>query len=128
MAIINIYNAIGQEDGIRKLVDTFYDFMDTLQEAKGIRLMHPEELSSSRQKLFEFLSGWSGGPQLFMEKHGHPRLRMRHAPFPIGVSERDQWMLCMNKALEICVENQELKELLATKFYEIADFMRNIEG
>ena len=119
------YHVIGGEEGVRRLVDRFYDLMDTLPEAAGVRAMHPKDLKGSRQKLFWFLSGWTGGPQLFVERYGHPRLRMRHAPFAIGESERDQWMLCMRQALGELVEDLEMRAFLEEALARLADHMRN---
>lgn len=101
--------------------------MDTLPETKNIRELHPKDLSVSEEKLYEFLSGWSGGPQLYMKKYGHPRLRMRHMPFQIGAAERDEWLLCMEKALDDIAIDDELKLRLRKNFEHIADFMRNRE-
>ncbi|WP_345306192.1 group II truncated hemoglobin [Candidatus Villigracilis saccharophilus] len=96
----SLYDLIGGETGLRTLVDRFYDLMDTSPEARDIRALHAKSLNQSREKLFMFLSGWSGGPSLYIEKYGHPRLRQRHMPFSIGDVERDQWLWCMNKALD----------------------------
>jgi hemoglobin len=123
-----IYESIGGEKTVRALVDRFYDLMDTMPEVAGIRALHPETLDHSREKLFMFLSGWMGGPPLYIERFGHPRLRARHLPFPIGESERDQWMLCMNRALEEVVENGLTRVQLVRSFAQLADFMRNKEG
>lgn len=123
-----IYNSIGGEQKVRALVDRFYDLMDRLPEAAGIRALHPETLDESRNKLFWFLSGWMGGPQLYVERFGHPRLRARHLPFPIGESERDQWLLCMNKALDEVVGNALMRQQIKRSFAQLADFMRNQEG
>ena len=120
-----IYDSIGGEQKVRALVDRFYDLMDTLPEAAGIRALHPETLDESRNKLFWFLSGWMGGPQLYIERFGHPRLRARHLPFPIGESERDQWLLCMNKALDEIVGDQLMRLQIKRSFAQLADFMRN---
>jgi len=120
------YERIGGEDGVRWLMKRFYELMDSLPEAAGIRGMH-EELPRAEEKLFLFLSGWLGGPQLYTEKYGHPRLRMRHMPFPIAESERDQWMLCMNRALVDTVEEKGLRAEISTALYKVADFMRNKE-
>jgi len=87
------YDLLGGEKVLRELVHRFYEVMDTMSEAKSLRSIHPVNLQGSEDKLFMFLSGWLGGPNLFMEKFGHPRLRARHLPFKIGKSERDQWML-----------------------------------
>ncbi len=122
------YEALGGEAVVRKLVDRFYDLMDSLPEAKGIRDLHPERLSGSREKLFMFLSGWLGGPQLYVERFGHPRLRARHLPFAIGESERDQWLMCMKISVEELEVEQKWRDFLMEKFNSLADFMRNKEG
>jgi hemoglobin len=122
------YEAIGGEQAVRKLVDRFYDLMDTLPEAQGIRALHPESLAGSREKLFMFLSGWLGGPPLFVQQFGHPRLRARHIPFPIGEAERDQWLLCMQQSVNELEIEQQWRDFLMEKFNGLADFMRNKEG
>jgi hemoglobin len=102
--------------------------MDDLDEAKPIRDMHAASLRSSRQKLFEFLSGWMGGPSLYIEKRGRPRLRMRHMPFEIGTEARDQWLMCMDQALDEVIQNADVREQLKDSFARIADHMRNRRG
>ena len=124
----SLYELVGGETGLRSLVDRFYDIMDESPEAKDIRAFHATSLKQSREKLFMFLSGWSGGPSLYIEKFGHPRLRMRHMPFSIGERERDEWLWCMNKALDESEIPQNVKEYLKTRFADVADFMRNREG
>jgi hemoglobin len=119
------YNALGGDKRVRTLVDTFYDHMDQDDEFATIRALHPDNLASSRQKLYEFLSGWLGGPQLYIEKYGHPRLRGRHMPFPIGESERDQWLACMHRAMDDCHIKGDIREFLSQRFAHVADFMRN---
>ena len=122
------YQRIGGADKVRALVHRFYQIMDELPESYGIRKMHAEDLQSSEDKLFKFLSGWMGGPQLFIQEYGHPVLRRRHMPFAISVSERDQWLLCMNKALQDVVEEEALRNELARAFANVADQMRNQPG
>ena len=122
---LTLYDLIGGETGLRSLVDRFYDIMDSSPEAKDIRALHAASLKSSREKLFMFLSGWSGGPSLYIEKYGHPRLRQRHMPFSIGERERDQWLWCMNKALDESGFVPQVVEHLKSRFAEVADFMRN---
>lgn len=122
------YELIGGAEKIRALVTRFYELMDGLPEAYGIRKMHAEDLQSANDKLFKFLSGWMGGPQLFVEEYGHPMLRRRHLPFAIGDAERDQWMLCMNQALVEVVEDAALRQDLSEAFTRVADHMRNREG
>jgi len=124
----SLYEMIGGEEGLRSLVDRFYDLLDTSPEAARIRSFHGKSLKQSREKLFMFLSGWSGGPQLYVEKFGHPRLRMRHMPFSIGTVERDQWLWCMIKALDESRMDSSVKEFLKVRFAETADFMRNAES
>ena len=125
----SLYDLLGGEpeatNQIRAIVEAFYDVMDTDEKAKTIRLMHPEDLTSSREKLFMFLSGWTGGPQLYIERYGHPFLRRRHLPFKIGEEERDQWIYCMTRGmLNLKMEEEKIKALLSA-LYPIADFMRN---
>ena len=120
------YQRLGGEASVRKLVDRFYELMDSLPQAQQIRAMHPQDLSLSADKLFKFLSGWLGGPQLYTEEYGHPRLRMRHTPFPVDEAARDAWMLCMKKALnEMDVNDELLKQQLLHSLFKTADFMRN---
>ncbi|MBZ0093641.1 MAG: group II truncated hemoglobin [Sulfuricellaceae bacterium] len=122
------YNLIGGEETVRRLVDRFYQLMDELPEAYGIRKLHAADLSSAKEKLFEFLSGWLGGPPLYEQKYGHPRLRQRHMPFAIGEAERDQWMMCMEQAMADVGMDESYREQLKAAFFKTADFMRNREG
>ncbi len=119
------YERIGGEEKIRALVQRFYQLMDELPEVHGVRKMHGESLKGSEDKLFKFLSGWMGGPQLFVREFGQPMLRQRHMPFSIGKSERDQWLLCMGQALDELVEEEQLRNELKVAFIKVADFMRN---
>ena len=125
----SLYDLLGSEPEathqIREIVEAFYDVMDSDEKAKTIRQMHPEDLTSSREKLFMFLTGWTGGPQLYIEHYGHPFLRRRHLPFKIGEEERDQWIYCMTKGLlNLKMDEAKIKALL-NALYPIADFMRN---
>ena len=122
------YEKVGGDAGVGKLCDRFYELMDTVAQFKELRAMHPEDLKSSRDKLYMFLSGWFGGPDLFVEKFGHPRLRARHMPFAIGVKERDQWVACMVLAMEDVGIDEGLRAKLLQNFFNTADFMRNKEG
>jgi len=120
----NLYELVGGEAGLHRLVDRFYEVMDTEPRAAGIRAMHTN-LPRANMKLFEFLSGWMGGPQLFVEKYGHPRLRARHLPFPIGESERDQWIFCMIRAMHDVGIEEPLIVNIGNQLWGVADFMRN---
>ena len=119
------YIQLGGEEGVRRLVDTFYDVMETAPEAADILALHPQDLTGSREKSFLFLSGWLGGPSLYIEAHGHPRLRARHLPFPIGRKERDAWLLCMDKALEQLAVDRVLHFQLMQAFQPTANHMCN---
>ena len=119
------YEQMGGEVRVRELVDRFYDYMDTLPEVTSIRSLHATSLRASREKLFLFLSGWLGGPDLYQQRYGHPMLRRRHLPFPIGQAERDQWLLCMAKALGDMGLDPGLREYLGRAFFQVADHMRN---
>lgn len=123
-----LFETIGGEQVLRALVDRFYDLMDATPEAIPLRALHPPDLAESRDKLFWFLVGWSGGPQMYVERFGHPRLRARHLPFPIGESERDQWLLCMNQALQEVITDDIARTQLTRNFMQLADFMRNKAG
>ncbi|MEJ2573442.1 MAG: group II truncated hemoglobin [Gammaproteobacteria bacterium] len=125
MAELSPYERLGGEAAVRKLVDRFYDLMDTLPEAGGIRALHPADLTGSRDKLFKFLSGWLGGPPLYQTEYGHPRLRARHLPFPIGAAERDAWLLCMEQALAETEMEELLRMHLLQSLRNTADHMRN---
>ena len=94
-------------------------------QAALIRALHPASLDGSRDKFYWFLSGWMGGPDLFIERFGHPRLRARHLPFAIGSIERDQWLRCMALAMQDVEVEQGLQERLMQSFYQTADWMRN---
>jgi len=122
------YEALGGAAGLHRLVDRFYELMDELPEAYAARRIHPESLAGANESLFEFLSGWFGGPNLYIEKKGHPRLRMRHSPYAIGATERDEWMLCMRTALTEQVADEPLRERLIKVFADMADHMVNTQG
>lgn len=94
------FQAAGGRSGLRKLVDDFYDDMDRLPEAQGIRAMHPEDLSLARDKLSLFLSGWLNGPNTFEEKYGPIQIPRAHHHLNIGIEERDAWLACMERALD----------------------------
>lgn len=121
-----LYEKIGGEATVRSLVNEFYHLMDTLEEAKGIRAQHHGDLEPIKEKLFDFLSGWLGGPQLFVQKYGHPKLRARHLPFKIGLSERDQWITCMFKAMETVGITEPDATIIRSALFRLADHMRNV--
>lgn len=122
---ITPYELIGGEHAVKQLVHRFYELMDELPEAYAVRQLHPESLAGSEEMLFEYLSGWLGGPNLYIAKKGHPRLRMRHAPYAIGARERDEWMLCMTQALTEQVGDEGFRQALLNQFSELASHMIN---
>lgn len=119
------YALIGGEAGVRRLVDRFYDLMDASPEARDVRAIHATSLKASREKLFLYLSGWLGGPQLYIEKYGHPMLRARHMPFAIDGQAKDQWLWCMERAIAETEMPDELRVFLREKFRPLAEHMRN---
>jgi hemoglobin len=119
------YEMLGGEAGLRTLVDRFYEVMDTAPEAAVIRAMHASDLAPMRQRLFEFLSGWLGGPPLFSERTGSVCITGAHKPFKIGEAERDEWLFCMNKALADTGVSAEVQQMLKNPLFGIANFLRN---
>lgn len=121
------YQILG-EDGIRELTDLFYDIMDSLPEASGIRAMHARDLAPMKEKLAEYLIGWMGGPPIYAQKYGGVCMTEPHEPYHIGPEERDQWLLCMHRALEQTGASDELKEMLRVPLFRVADAVRNKTG
>ena len=119
---------IGGEEKVRALVDRFYDLMDLEPGYAELRAAHGTELQRARDNLFWFLCGWLGGPQHYTDRFGHPRLRMRHMPFKIGIQERDQWVACMDQAMQETAIDPKLRERLKASFLQTADWMRNAPG
>jgi hemoglobin len=117
------YEAIGGDAAVRSLVEAHYDRIDGT--APSLRAMLPADDSGSRQKLYEFLSGWLGGPPLYVAKRGHPRLRMRHFPFPIGEAEVAEWLRCMGEALDEQGIEGDLRAFLDEQFSLSAHHLRN---
>lgn len=116
---------VGGEARVRALVDRFYDLMELEPAFTELRAAHGPSLDGARDKLFWFLSGWLGGPDHYIERFGHPRLRARHLPFKIGIAERDQWVACMAMAMQDVALDAELQQRLLESFMGTADWMRN---
>lgn len=121
------YQQLGGEQAVRAIAERFYDVMETDPEAAELLAMHPQPLDRIRQTFFEFLSGWLGGPPLFVEKHGHPRLRARHLPFRIDQTMRDQWLHCMYLVLDEQVADPALRGQLKSQFTHLAHHMINTD-
>lgn len=122
------YELLGGDTGIRRLADTFYDVMDELPEAETIRKMHAETLVEIKQKLYEYLSGWLGGPHYYQKKYGTVCLTKPHQAYAIGPAERDQWLMCMDETLRRIGASEEVKAMLKDPMFGIADTIRNTEG
>ena len=123
-----VFEWVGGQEAVRALVDRFYDLMELEPAYAGLRALHPADLSGSRDKLYWFLCGWMGGPSLYTDRFGHPRLRARHLPYAIGLAERDQWMACMQQAMVDQGLPNDLCDRLVQAFFQTADFMRNKGG
>lgn len=121
----NLIALLGGEAVLHALVERFYDLMELEPGYAALRAAHGALLTQARQKLFWFLSGWMGGPQYYIERFGHPRLRLRHMPFPIGILERDQWLACMDQAMGELQVDAALRARLGESFFQTADWMRN---
>jgi hemoglobin len=119
------YDAIGGDTAVRRLVDRFYDVMDTDPAAARLRAMHAADLGPMRERLYEFLSGWLGGPPLYFQRPDRKCIVSAHAPFAIGDAERDQWMMCMRRAMADCGIAGELRAVLDRAFLFMADAFRN---
>ncbi|MFT4798768.1 MAG: hemoglobin [Candidatus Azotimanducaceae bacterium] len=122
-----LFERLGGEAGVKELVTRFYDEMNQNPDARLVRDKHPADLDPSRQKLFEYFTGWFGGPPLFTDKYGHPRLRARHNHIEIGLRDRDQWLHCLTVALDQMALAPDLRADLLEKIAPMADHMRNLE-
>lgn len=122
---ITLYEAVGGDAGVRALTRRFYQLMDTLPEAARCRAIHPADLTGSEEKLYEYLTGWLGGPPLYTEKRGHPMLRRRHFDAAIGPAERDEWLLCFVQALEETVPSEDLRKIILEPVTRLAHHMQN---
>lgn len=125
--LVTLYQAVGGEQTIRALSRRFYELMDTLPEASRVRAVHPPSLAGSEEKFYEYMTGYLGGPPLYIDKYGHPRLRSRHFGAAIGPVERDEWLLCFRQALEETVANPKLRALILPPIERLADHMQNKE-
>lgn len=119
------YYLLGEEAGLRALADAFYDAMDELPEAEHIRKMHAQSLTDIKEKLFEYLSGWLGGPDLYNEKYGTICLTEPHKPFAISEDARDQWLYCWDRAMEKVGASAEVQAMIKDPIFRMADFMVN---
>jgi hemoglobin len=124
---ISLYEAIGGAPTVDALTRRFYDLMDSLPEAARCRAIHPPSLEGSRAKLYDYLTGYLGGTPLYIEKHGHPRLRSRHFMAAIGPAERDEWLICFRRAMEETIGNEKLRVIIWEPIERLAHHMQNRE-
>ena len=125
---VTAYELMGGQDTVDALVERFYDLMDSLPEAAVVRAMHGPDLAAIRLVLKKYLGEWLGGPKRYTSERGHPMLRARHLPFPIGNAERDAWLACMNRALDETVSHADVREHVRTALTNLAGWMRNLPG
>jgi len=125
--VTTLYEAIGGDPTVRALTHRFYELMDTLPEAKNVRAVHPPSLQGSEEKFYEYMTGYLGGPPLYTDKRGHPRLRSRHFVAAIGPVERDEWLLCFRQAMDETIASQALRDLIWTPVERLAHHMQNKE-
>ncbi len=125
--VITLYQAIGGDDTVKALSHRFYELMDTLPEARHVRAVHPPSLTGSEEKFYEYLTGYLGGPPLYTDKRGHPRLRSRHFVAQIGPVERDEWLLCFRQAMDETIANPKLRDIIWPPIERLAFHMQNKE-
>jgi hemoglobin len=121
----NAYDLIGGDKVIWALAQEFYRQMQNRTETQALLALHRAPIAESEQKLYEFLSGWLGGPQLYQQKHGNPALRARHMPFAVDEAMRDQWLICMTAAINQCIKKPEHRQAILEAISTLADHMRN---
>jgi hemoglobin len=119
------FRRIGGAPSVDRLVEAFYACMDSLPAARAIRSLHAADLSATKEMLKRYLGEWMGGPPLYSQERGHPRLRQRHLRFKIGEAERDAWLSCMQQALDEVIDDIALRDELLGSFAKLADWMRN---
>ncbi|MDF2179761.1 group II truncated hemoglobin [Aliiglaciecola sp. CAU 1673] len=122
-----LYEMVGGEEAVRVLCNRFYDIMESDPKVAALRAIHVEDLAVTRQKFFEFMSGWLGGPALFTEKYGHPRLRARHLHVPVDDKMIEQWLYCMQQALKQCPADEAVKQAVWQNLVPLARHMKNQE-
>lgn len=118
------YEELGGDAAVRRLAGAFYDRVE--ETSPVLRDMLPPDTGLSREKLYEFLSGWMGGPPLYWERRGHPALRARHAPFPIDTTAADEWARCMSEAISSVVTQPTLAAFLERELGRAARQLRNL--
>ena len=119
------YEIIGREAGVKALAHAFYDAMDELEEADEVRRMHAANLDLIKEKLFQYLNGWLGGPHLYKDKYGTICLTDPHQPYPIGEEQRDQWIACWDLALDKVDAPEDFRVMTREPIARMASFLVN---
>lgn len=124
------FQLLGGEARVRELSERFYDAMERTEPA--LTRLHPLDehgrvSRGARDRFGLFLIGWLGGPQHYLQQHGHPRLRMRHAQLLIDDAMRDAWLRAMTLALDELGVEGDVRRFLDARFLEVASFLRNAE-
>ncbi|MBB4101912.1 group II truncated hemoglobin [Allorhizobium borbori] len=122
-----LYEAIGGDATVRALTARFYELMATLPEGAASLAVHPPDLTNAHDRLYDYLTGYLGGPPVYVEKYGHPMLRRRHFMAEIGPAERESWLFCFRKALEETVAHPTLQEIIWQPVERLAHHMQNKE-
>lgn len=118
------YQSAGGEEGIKKLIDNFYDLMGSDPRFSTIYNMHPDDIESSIDKLARFLCGWLGGPKRYQEKFGSISIPAVHQHLSIGTDERDQWLTCMKESIDEQAYETDFKEYLIAQLSIPAEVVR----
>lgn len=121
----SLYELIGGAQGLEQLVKAYIDVLRTRPEAQHLRSLYPDNLDHYELRMIEFLSGWLGGPALYLERHGMPMLREKHRGMPIDAQVRDEWMFCMRLALEKTIQDNDLRVTLEGAFWRMADSLKH---
>ena len=122
---ISPYERLGGDGFVTRFVARFYALMDSLPEARACRAAHGVDLAPARRKLHDYLTGWLGGPPLFVERHGPVMLRRRHLPFAIGADAVAGWLVCFNRAWSELVDDAEISATLLPQIEAMARHVRN---
>jgi hemoglobin len=119
------YDLLGGEPQVRRLVERFYDLMESAPQVQALRAMHAADLTPMRAKLGDFLCGWLGGPALYNQRPDAKCMSSAHAPYAIDTAVRDQWMWCMNQALADIDASESVCAMVAPAFARVCEALRN---
>lgn len=126
----SLYDQIGGEAGVRRVVEIFYDIVEQHPEGRELNILHlrGHGVAHSRIEQFNFLSGFLGGPNLYAQKHGHSNVRKMHEHVEINARTRDAWLNCMSLALDRAAVASDAKEAIMTHFRVVANALKNVDA